>query len=214
MAKEKTSWPLERDGVVMSAIGTDTQLQSLIDLAADDDAARQALLHHACDRLLRLTRRMFHDYPNLRRWEQTDDVYQNAMIRLHRSLADVKPASVRHFFNLAAVQIRRELLDLVKHHFGPNGPGNNHHTDGIPADEAGGALHNETDEPNDPQRWSEFHGQVESLPEEEQEIINLIWYEGLSQEEAAKLLDISVRTVKRRWHSARMKLYEVLSSDE
>ena len=157
---------------------------------------------------------MFHDYPNLRRWEQTDEVFQNAMIRLHRALADVKPESVRHFFNLAAVQIRRELLDLVKHHFGPNGPGNKHHTDGQPADEAGGSLHDETDEPSDLQQWSEFHGRVESLPEAEQEIINLIWYEGLTQEEAAKLLDISVRTVKRRWHSARMKLHEVLSSDE
>ncbi len=51
-------------------------------------------------------------------------------------------------------------------------------------------------------------------PEEEQEIINLIWYEGLSQEEAAKLLDISMRTVKRRWQSARMKLHEVLKSGE
>ena len=197
----------------MPVAGSNTQLQSLIDLAADDEAARQALLHHACDRLLRLTRRMFHDFPNLRRWEQTDDVFQNAMIRLHRSLADVKPESVLHFFNLAAVQIRRELLDLVKHHFGPNGPGNNHHSDGLPPGNAGGALHGQTDEPHDPQQWSEFHGQVESLPDEEQEIINLIWYEGLSQVEAAKLLDISVRTVKRRWQSARMKLYEVLCEE-
>ena len=197
----------------MPAIGSNTQLQSLIDLAADDEAARQALLHHACDRLLRLTRKMFHDFPNLRRWEQTDDIFQNSMIRLHRSLTDVKPESVLHFFNLAAVQIRRELLDLVKHHFGPEGQANNHHTDHQPADDMGGSLHGQTDEPNDAEGWSEFHGQVESLPEEEQEIINLIWYEGLSQEEAAKLLDISVRTVKRRWHSARMKLYEVLSDE-
>ena len=198
----------------MPVVGANTQLQSLIDLSADDESARQALLHHACDRLLRLTRKMFHDFPNLRRWEQTDGVFQNSMIRLHRSLADVKPESVLHFFNLAAVQIRRELRGLVRHHFEPNGPGNNHHTDGLPADEAGGALHGETDEPNDPQQWSEFHGQVETLPEEEQEIINLIWYEGLSQEEAAKLLDISMRTVKRRWQSARMKLHEVLKSGE
>ena len=196
----------------MPAVGSDTQLQNLLGLAADGgDAARQALLHHVCDRLLRLTRKMFHGYPNLRRWEQTDDVFQNSMIRLHRALVEVKPESPKHFFNLAAVQIRRELLDLGKHHFGPNGPGNNHHTDGQPADEAGGALHGEAAEPHDAQQWSEFHAQVESLPEEEQEIINLIWYEGLSQEEAANLLDISVRTVKRRWHSARMKLYEVLS---
>ena len=39
--------------------------------------------------------------------------------------------SVSHFFHLAAVQVRRELLDLAKHHFGPEGAGRRHHTDGI-----------------------------------------------------------------------------------
>lgn len=190
---------------------TDTQLQNLIELAASGEkSARQALLDHACDRLLRLTRKMFHGYPNLRRWEQTDDVFQNSLIRLHRALAEVKVESVRHFFNLAAVQVRRELLDLAKHHFGPHGIGANHHTDGQPADDAGGSLHRKDEEPNDPAEWTEFHKQVESLPEEEKEVVNLLWYEGLTQEETAKLLGISLRTVKRRWHSARLKLYEVL----
>lgn len=190
---------------------TDTQLQNLIDLAASGEkSARQALLDHACDRLLRLTRKMFHGYPNLRRWEQTDDVFQNSLIRLHRALAEVKVESVRHFFNLAAVQVRRELLDLAKHHFGPHGIGANHHTDGQPADEAGGSLHGKDDEPNDPAKWTEFHQHVEALPDEEKEVVNLLWYEGLTQDETAKLLGIALRTVKRRWHSARLKLYEVL----
>ena len=190
---------------------TDTQLQNLIELAASgQESARQALLDHACDRLLRLTRKMFHGYPNLRRWEQTDDVFQNSLIRLHRALAEVKVESVRHFFNLAAVQVRRELLDLAKHHFGPHGIGANHHTDGQPADEAGGSLHGKDDEPNDPAKWTEFHQHVEALPDEEKEVVNLLWYEGLTQDETAKLLGIALRTVKRRWHSARLKLYEVL----
>ena len=193
---------------------TDTQLQNLIELAASgQESARQALLDHACDRLLRLTRKMFHGYPNLRRWEQTDDVFQNSLIRLHRALGEVQVDSVRHFFNLAAVQVRRELLDLAKHHFGPHGIGANHHTDGKPADDVGGALHGKDDEPKDPAEWTEFHKQVESLPDEEQEVVNLLWYEGLTQDETAKLLGISLRTVKRRWHSARLKLYEVLAHD-
>ena len=195
----------------MRPVATDTQLQNLIELAASGKkSARQALLDHACDRLLRLTRKMFHGYPNLRRWEQTDDVFQNSLIRLHRALAEVKVESVRHFFNLAAVQVRRELLDLAKHHFGPHGIGANHHTDGQPADEAGGSLHGKDDEPNDPAKWTEFHQHVEALPDEEKEVVNLLWYEGLTQDETAKLLGIALRTVKRRWHSARLKLYEVL----
>lgn len=201
-------------GEMPPAAGSDTQLQNLIQLvAAGDETARQALLDHACERLMRLTRKMFHSYPNLRRWEQTDDVFQNAMLRLHRALADVQPESVRHFFNLAAVQIRRELLDLAKHHFGPQGAGANHHTDGQPADDEGGSIHGHADEPENVQDWTEFHGQVEGLPHEEQEVVNLLWYEGLTQQEAATVLGVSLRTVKRRWHSARLKLFEALSDD-
>jgi RNA polymerase sigma-70 factor (ECF subfamily) len=196
------------------APGTDTQLQGLIDLALrGDSSAHESLLHHACDRLLRLTRKMFHGYPSLRRWEATDDVFQNSMLRLHRALAEVRVESVRHFFKLAAVQVRRELLDLAKHHFGPEGAGTNYHTDGQPADDGGGSLHDRAEEPGDLLRWSEFHSQVESLPEDEGEVVNLLYYEGLTQDEAARVLDISVRTLKRRWQSAKLKLHEVLNRD-
>lgn len=199
----------------MAVKRSDTQLQLLIDRAlAGDGAAHGALLDHACDRLLRLTRKMFHAHRDLRRWEQTDDVFQNAMLRLHRALADVKPQSVRHFFNLAAVMIRRTLLDLAKHHFGLHGQGANHHTDGQPADEEGGAIHDRpdaADEPTDLEGWSEFHAQVEALPDEEREVVNLIFYEALTQEEAAHVLGVSLRTVKRRWQSARCRLYEKLN---
>ncbi len=192
----------------------DTKLHNLIEMAATGEvAARDALLDHACERLVKLTRKMLNGYPNLRRWEQTDDVFQNAMLRLHRALAEVQPESVRHFFNLAAVQIRRELLDLAKHHFGPQGAGANHHTDGQPADDEGGSIHGHADEPENVQDWTEFHGQVEGLPDEEQEVVNLLWYEGLTQQEAAMVLRVSLRTVKRRWHSARLKLFEALSDD-
>jgi RNA polymerase sigma-70 factor (ECF subfamily) len=196
------------------AEATDTQIQNLIDLAASgQEKARQALLNHACERLLRLTRKMFHGYPNLRRWEQTDDVFQNSMVRLHRALADVRVESVRHFFNLAAVQVRRELLDLAKHHFGPEGGGKHHHTDGQPADEEGGAVHAAAEEPDDLDGWTRFHAQVEKLSDDEQEVVNLLFYEGLTQEEAAGVLGISFRTLKRRWQSAKLKLHEELNRD-
>ena len=46
--------------------GSDTQLQSLIDLARKGDpTAKPLLIDHACDRLLKLTRKMFHGFPGL-----------------------------------------------------------------------------------------------------------------------------------------------------
>src|SRR5512139_2169374 len=73
----------------------DTKLHNLIEMAATGEAAaRAALLDHACERLAKLTRKMLNGYPSLRRWEQTDDVLQNAMLRLHRAMENVEVESV------------------------------------------------------------------------------------------------------------------------
>ena len=84
---------------------------------------------------------------------------------------------------------------------------------GQPADDQGGALHDSAAEPDDLAGWGEFHAQVEKLPADELEVVNVLYYEGLTQEEAAKVLGISFRTLKRRWHSARLTLYEALKRD-
>lgn len=195
--------------------GFKTQLQLLIDSAADQKpASRDAIISHSCERLLRLTRSMFRSYPALRRWEQTDDVFQNSIIRLHRALMDVKVESVRHFFNLAALQIRRELLDLTKKHLGPEGIGAKHHSDGWAADGKRGVLHGIAAEPDSLAAWTRFHADVEKLPAEELEVFNLVYYEGLTQEEASVVLGISFRTLKRRWQSARVRLQGELDCEE
>lgn len=187
---------------------SDTQIQSLIEgVQKGSPGSKEALLDHACERLLRLTRKMLGNYPNLRRWEQTDDVFQNSILKLHRSLEKVELQSVRHFFNLAAVHIRRELIDLSRHHNGPEGIGKNHHTDQQPPDEKGGSVHAMAAEPEDLAEWSEFHQRVDHLPEDEKEVVNLLFYEGLQQDEAATVLGVSTRTVKRRWQSARVRLH-------
>ena len=196
------------------SVGTDTQLQGLIDLAKKGDKeAKSLLVDHACERLLKLTRKMFRGFPGLRRWEQTDDVFQNSLIRLHRALATVQVESVRHFFNLAAEQVRRELLDLKKRHYGVYGKARNHHTDHQPSDDAGGSLSKSFEEPDDLDRWAEFHAGVESLPEELREVANLLYYEGLSQDEASEVLGISIRTLKRRWHDTKQRLHRVLRDE-
>ncbi len=177
-----------------------------------DEQARNQLFAHAAERLRGLTRKMLRRFPALRRWEQTDDVLQNATLRLHRSLAEARPESVRHFYNLAAVQVRRELLDLARHHFGPQGHGAHYHS------EAGERepLEREPDpagEPDTLEGWTRFHQAVEALPEEEREVFNLLWYEGLDQPEAAEVLGVGLRTVKRRWQSARLRLFEALHGE-
>ena len=201
-------------------ISTTVQIQRLLDrLQAGDDAAREELIGCACARLERLTRKMLRSWQRVHRWEQTGDVMQSATMRLYRSLAETRPARPVDFFRLAALHIRRELHDLAKHYYGPQGIGANHATaawkrlgDGDsgcdkPAYEAVDAG----DDPANLAAWTEFHAQVGQLPDDERAVFDLLWYQELSQVEAALLLSISERTLKRRWASARLRLHELLA---
>jgi RNA polymerase sigma-70 factor (ECF subfamily) len=195
------------------------KIQGWLDrLQAGDEAARKELLNCACERLTRLTRSMLKGFSRVRRWEQTDDVFQNATLRLYRALSEVRPATVGDFYRLAALNIRRELLDLSKHYYGPRGQGLHHASLG-PDQESGSrspAVADAPDtsaEPGQLAIWTEFHQQIEQLPEEERVLFDLLWYQGLGQAEAAEVLQVSLRTVKRRWQSARLKLHQALHGE-
>ncbi len=178
---------------------------------AGDKASREQLFRHSCDRLERLARKMLNDFPNVRRWEQTTDVFQNAAIRMMRALEDVKPESTRHFFSLAATQIRRELIDLARHYGGANGEAHSFdsHKQQMPGDdqtvfEPAAA----TDAPDRLASWTELHGHIAELPNGDREVCELLWYQGLTQPEAAELLGMPLRTLKRRWQRVRITLYD------
>src|SRR4051794_24634041 len=81
-------------------------------LQAGDAAAREKVIAHFCGQMQRHAHNMLQTYPRLRRWVQTDDVFQSAMVRLLKALEDVRPESPQHFLSLATLQIRRELIDL------------------------------------------------------------------------------------------------------
>jgi RNA polymerase sigma factor (sigma-70 family) len=180
---------------------------------AGHESAESLLIEHALDRLQRLAQRMFRCQGNLRAIEQTDDVLQKALIRLHHLLAGIKPDSVRGFFALAAQQIRWVLKDLARTLVA----GRIVVGKGAPLSDTG---HQRLDEPLDPggepvdlAQWTDFHQKVESLPEEERELFDLIWYQGFTQAEAATTLNVSLRTLKRRWRSARLVISHALHDD-
>jgi RNA polymerase sigma-70 factor (ECF subfamily) len=196
------------------------EVQHCLDrLRGGDAAALDTLIDRASHRLLRLTQKMLDDdFRRLRRWEAADDVYQNAAIRLCRALREAVPESPRAFFRLAALQVRRELLDLARHYFGPLGVGENYASVAPGADStdhqgspeaADGASHH----PEKLARWTDFHRLAGELPEPEREVFDLLWYQDVPQEEAAALLGVDVRTVQRRWRAARLSLAAALNAD-
>jgi RNA polymerase sigma-70 factor (ECF subfamily) len=191
-----------------------TQLQRYLERLQQGDAgARHDLLNATCERLGQLTRLMLRDYPRVKRWEETGDVLQNALVRLYRALEQVTPPSPRDFFRLATLQIRRELIDLVRHYYGAEGEGAHHVSTPDKSGQSGVFLNAAPDASPTPNRlavWREFHQQAERLPEEEREVFDLVWYQGLGHTEAAALLGVAPRTVKRRWQAACLHLHDAL----
>jgi RNA polymerase sigma-70 factor (ECF subfamily) len=193
-----------------------TVIQGCIDrLRVGDESARAALLSCAAARLARLACKMLKGFPGVARWEQGDDVAQNALIRLDRALRTVTPPTARDFFRLAAAQVRRELIDLARHYQGPRGLGAHRSTrtdrDDLPDGVAIAAAAPQTT--YDPGRlavWAEFHTAVAAMSEADRELFDLLWYQGLTQAEAAALLGVTERTVNSRWLAARVRLGDSL----
>jgi RNA polymerase sigma-70 factor (ECF subfamily) len=50
--------------------------------------------------------------------------------------------------------------------------------------------------------WTELHRAVDHLGESDRERFNRLWYQGLTQAEAAGLRGVTERTVNRRWWAA------------
>lgn len=213
----------------MSRFDHSTQIQRLLDELREGDlregellaaapTVRARLIERAFDRLCLLARIMFRREEELRSVLETDDLLQAAAMRLHRALPEVKPESVRAFFGLAALQIRRELVDLARRYLGGDrkhgrlvnyvgGMGSHSYHDLLEQAPA------PTAEPGDLEAWSRFHEQVDLLPDELRELVGLLYYQGLSQPEAAELLELSVRTVKRRWREAKLALHRRMMGD-
>jgi RNA polymerase sigma-70 factor (ECF subfamily) len=186
------------------------QLNGWVDrMCAGDLAARDELLRAVGNRLERLARKMLRRFPDVQRWAQTGDVLQNSLMRLLRALEQVRPDSVREFFGLAAEQMRRELLDLARHFHGPQGQAAHHHSGVLDASHVGGE-----EAPDDLERWSAFHDKVAGLPAEERVVVDLIYYHGWGQAAVAEMLEVSVRTVQRRWETALSRLHQAIGRSQ
>jgi RNA polymerase sigma-70 factor (ECF subfamily) len=196
-----------------SVLSSSAHLQELLDLfRAGHAPACDALLQHSLERVRQLAHQMFHQHANLHRLDETDDVLQKAMIRLRQALSKLKPAHVRAFYGLAARQIRWVLRDLAREMARARAVVRTGR--GLPACPLGeGEPIDRADEPGDLLAWSEFHESIERLPDEARQMFDLLYYEALPQAEVAALLQVSLRTVKRRWQRARLLLHQALQGE-
>lgn len=194
---------IRHDGAAMAESIRTVQLRNLQDrIRAGDRAARDELLRGVCDHVNRLVRQMGRQFPRVMRWVETDDVLQGTLLRLTRALDEVDFQSMRDFFGLASTHIRRELLDLARRYTGPHNDAA-HHDSRM----AGGIdLPDESADSSSLADWARFHEAVEALPSREREVVGLIHYHEWTQAEVAELFQVDVRTVRRWWQSALIKL--------
>jgi RNA polymerase sigma-70 factor (ECF subfamily) len=178
---------------------------------AGDRTAADELIRATSTRLEKLARRMTRAFPNVRGQADTSDVLQNSLIRLLRTLQTLRPATTRDFFNLAAVHIRRELLDLARRCKGKSCVTLDASAD---ADRPPvRAVEPEAAGPEDFDLWVRFHEAVDALPVEEREVVGLVFYHGWTQARIAELFAVDERTIRRRWTSACGKLRELVGGD-
>jgi RNA polymerase sigma-70 factor (ECF subfamily) len=192
----------------------------LVRALTGDAEARRRLLELTRNRLMHQARRFLHGrYARLEPFQQTDDVVQQLFIKIlqHQDRfwvnADGEPVrSLGEFFGHTSAWMRDVLCDLLRKEYGrgddrpavlPLGGG--------PSDT--GARHEPSSTTLDAEklrRWTEFHEAAARLPDDLRAVFDLLWYQGVTQADAAALLGIAVPTVKLRWMKARLRVQQAL----
>jgi RNA polymerase sigma-70 factor (ECF subfamily) len=178
----------------MDELSTTTLHALIARYQAGDNRALDALIRRTEVRLEHFARRMLAKFPAVRAKEQEEDVIQSALIRLTRALRQETPQSVQDFFGLAAVQIRRVLLDLARTHA-------RRPTEALAADPS-----DQADDSIELDRWTRLHEAVEQLPAELREVFSVTFYHGWTQAQIAEMLSMSDRQVRRLWVEACRRL--------
>src|SRR5262245_17254127 len=177
---------------------TTAVVQRYLDELAGDSPSEpvvRALLDRAVRRLHQLCATLLYkSYPRLTRPPlnlQADELLGAVVERLLKALRQARPANARQFFALACQHMRWELNDMARR-----------------LDEQPGAV--ELPDEAVPAPASSDSGltpdgrrilaAIEELPEGEREAFDLVRIQGLSQSEAARVLEVSVMTVNRRLH--------------
>jgi len=175
---------------------TTAVVQGYLDELAGDGPAEpviRALLERAVHRLHELCATLlYRSYPRLTRPPlnlQVEEMLGAVVERLLKALREIRPGTVRQFFALASQHMRWELNEMARRL--DEQPTAAELREGlVPA-----PASSDSQLTADVRRMLEA---IERLPEGEREAFELVRIQGMSQAEAARLLEVSVATVNRR----------------
>lgn len=200
--------PTSSSGVAVTEQPTTAVIQQYLDELAEGAPAEpvvRALLDRAARRLHQLSAAHLHrSYPRLTRPPlnlQSDEMLGALVERLIKALREARPTTVRQFFALASQHMRWELNDLARRldqqpravelldELAPMSPG--------------------SDSSLTP-TGRRLIDRIEALPVEEREAFDLVRIQGMTQAEAAEIMGVSTKTVRRRLASGLRLLTESL----
>jgi RNA polymerase sigma factor (sigma-70 family) len=173
---------------------------------APSEAVVRALLERSAARLQVLcTTMLVHRYPRLMRHPtslQPEEMLSAIVERLLKAMRNVHPETPRQFFALANRHMRWELNDLARRL--------DQQTEvlGLGEDAATSPVTSGAVLGPDAVKMLEA---IENLPDEEREVFELIRIQGITQSEAAEMLQVSAKTVQRRLNRGLLSLSEQLS---
>ena len=182
----------------------ESSLSGLVAQARQGDAAASAAL---IETVYPELRRLAHYYLAGERRNhtlQTSDLVNEAWVRLFAS-ADISVHDRAHLVALIATQMRRVLVDYARHRNAAKGPGagirvslGSAHDVGVRLDEEVLAL-------------DEALQSLEAVDPRAVRIVEMRFFGGLDEAEAAEAVGVSVSTLKRDWVFARAWLLDRLS---
>lgn len=180
----------------MSDEGTTIVVQLYLDKltgASPDEPAIRLLLTRSVRRLHQLcTTVLYRGYPRLTRPPlnlQADEMLGAVVERLLKALREARPTTTRQFFALASQHLRWELNDLARR-LDTRLPVGDAMVGMIPA-----AADSDSGLTVDGHRMI---AAIDGLPQDEREAFDLVRLQGMAHTEAADVLGVSPKTVKRR----------------
>jgi RNA polymerase sigma factor (TIGR02999 family) len=182
----------------------DFATQELIARARGGDAAAEADLIAAVYPELRRLARRYLSGERKAHTLQTTDIIHEAWLRLFGA-SDVPVQDRNHLVALMATQMRRALVDYARRRNAAKGPGGGIRVALADEDIAAAAM----DE--DVLAIDEALVALEAVDARACKVVELRFFGGLREDEAADALGVSLSTLKRDWVFARAWLYNHLS---